>query len=336
MITIKEIAELAGVSTATVSRVVNNNGYVNEKTRKRVEDIIAANHYTPSASAVNLSRRETSTIGVIVPELTNTFFGELLHGISEVIDKTEFTSFFFDSDNSMQKEERAILALEQQRVRGLIITPAKDSDRERKLFRQLQRLNVPTIIVDRELPNSQWDGVFFENFQSGYCACETLIQAGHQRIGIITGDLSLKIARERYDGFMQAARDYHIAIEDKYIYKGDFTIDGAYEQTVQMIRSGDLPQAILTSNNLTSFGFLKAINEYNLKIGKDIAVIGIDHIPELDLINYGFSCVARDTVEMGREAAKALLNRMENPKDKRQMIMIGYQLILKGSERLEG
>lgn len=336
MVTIKEIAELAGVSTATVSRVVNNTGYVNEKTRKRVEDIIKTNNYVPSASAVNLSKRETNTIGVVVPELTNTFFGELLHGISEVMDKTEFTTFYFDSDNSMQKEERAVFTLEQQRARGLIITPARDSDRDRKLFKQLQRLNVPTIIVDRELPNSKWDGVFFENFQSGYCACETLIKAGHKKIGIITGDLNLKIARERYDGFMQAARDYDISIEDKYIYKGDFTIEGAYEQTVSMIRSGDIPQAILTSNNLTSFGFLKAINEYNLKIGKDIAVIGIDHIPELDILNYGFSCVARDTVEMGREAAKALLKSMENPEGKRQIIMIGYQLMLKGSEKTEG
>lgn len=160
-----------------------------------------------------------------------------------------------------------------------------------------------------------------------------MIKAGNKKLGIITGDLNLKIARDRYDGFMQAASDHGCAVEEKYIYQGDFTIDGAYERTKQMIESGDLPDAVLTCNNMTSLGFLKAVTEYKLKIGRDIGVIGIDNIPELDILNYGFSCVKRDTVEMGRLAVKVLLERMENPKRQRQICMIPYELMLNGSEK---
>lgn len=334
MVTIKDIAEIAGVSTATVSRVINNTGYVNEKTRKRVEAVIEENNYCPSASAVNLSKRETNTIGVIVPEIANTFFGELLQGISEEIDHTEFLPFYFDSDNNSQKEERAILALQQQRIRGLIITPARDSDRmaNRRLHNQLERLNVPTVVVDREFPGSKWDGVFFENYQSGYCAGEALIKAGNKKLGIITGDLNLKIARERYDGFIQAALDYGFPVEEQYIFQGDFTIEGAYQKTWEMIRSGNIPDALLTCNNLTSLGFLKGITEVGIKIGRDIGVIGIDRIPELDILNYGFSYVGRDTVEMGKLAVKILLERMHNPHRQRQICMVPYELVRNGSE----
>ncbi|MDO5409821.1 MAG: LacI family DNA-binding transcriptional regulator [Lachnospiraceae bacterium] len=338
MVTIKDIAEIAGVSTATVSRAINGTGYVSERTKKRIEDIIREYNYSPSASAVNLSKRETNTIGVIVPEIANTFFGELLQGISEAVDRTEFLPFYFDSDNNSKKEERAILALEQQRIRGLIITPARDSDAavNRRLNKQLERLNVPTVVVDREFQGSRWDGVFFENYQSGYCAGEALIKAGHKKLGIITGDLNLKIARERYDGFMQAAFDYDCPVEEKYVYQGDFTIAGAYEKTKQMLEAEDRPEAVLTCNNLTSLGFLKAVTEGGLRIGEDIAVIGIDRIAELDVLDYGFSYVGRDTVEMGRLAVKMLLERMESPKRQRQICMIPYELVLNGSEKKEG
>ena len=338
MVTIQDIAEIAGVSKATVSRVINRTGYVNEKTRERVQAVIDQYHYSPSASAVNLSRRETNTIGVIVPEIANTFFGELLHGIGEVIDQTDFTSFYFDSDNNSDKEERAILALEQQRVRGLLITPAQDSDAavNRRLYSYLERLNVPTVVVDRDFPGSKWDGVFFENYQSGYCAAEALIAAGNRTLGMITGDLRLKIARERYEGFLQAAQDGGCPVSEQHIYQGDFTIEGAYAAAKRMLESDDRPQAVLTSNNLTSLGFLKAVTEKGMQIGRDIAVIGIDHIPELDILNYGFSWVARDTVQMGRLAMQVLLERMQNPDKQRQICMIPHRLILKGSEKMDG
>lgn len=338
MITISEVAELANVSKATVSRVLNHTGYVNEQTRRRVEAVIRAHHYSPSASAVNLSRQQTNTIGVLVPEITNAFFGQVLHGISKQLDGTDFTLLYFNSDNDTAKEARALRALAQQRVRGLVLTPARDSDAASidRLRERIDQMHVPTVLLDRDIPDGTWDGVFFENFQSGCRAAEALIHAGNRRLGIITGDLNLKIARDRRDGFLHTAQALGCPVAPQHIYPGDFTVEGGYRAAKQLFASQPRPQAVLTCNNLISLGFLKAVSEQGLRIGHDIAVIGIDQIPELDYIDYGFSCIARDTEQMGRLAIRVLLERMQHPEEPPRMRTIPFQLRLMGSEKTDG
>ncbi len=334
--TIKDIADKAGVSKSTVSRVLSGNGYVNEETRKKVESIIEQTHYLPSATARSLSKRETNAIGVIVPEIDNSFFGEVLRGITEIVDQNNLTMICCDTNNNAQKEERALSMLGQQRVRGVIITPAIDysePNAAKKLRRLLNNLNVPVVVVDREIDNCTWDGVFYENFQSAYCATKVLIEEGHRKIGIITGDLGLKLARERYQGFLQAMEDYDLPVEPQYIYRGDFTIDTAYRLAKNMFESGDVPEAVFTCNNRTNLGFIKAAREKKIKLGHDIAAIGIDHVEVLDILDYNFSYVTRDTVEMGRVAISMLLNRLKNPDMQRNFRIMPYKLVLKGSEK---
>lgn len=338
MITIEEVARKAGVSKATVSRVINHSGYVGEKTRARVEAVIRQTGYTPSASAVNLSRQATSTIGVVIPEMGNAFFGELLHGIAEETGRADLTLLYFDTDNDPEKEARALTLLAQHRVRGLLITPARDADPAygRQLGEQIEKLHVPTVLMDRSFPSSRWDGVFFENYQSGYCAGEALLQAGNRRLGIITGDLRLQIARDRYDGFCQAAKDGGYPVQERDVYQGDFTVEGGWRAACAMLDAPSRPQAVLTCNNLLTLGFLKAIGERGLHIGRDLALIGIDRIPELEYLQYGFSCVGRDTVGMGRLAVQMLRRRMEQPEAPRQISLVSGQLLLRGSEKRSG
>nr|WP_308741956.1 LacI family DNA-binding transcriptional regulator [uncultured Anaerocolumna sp.] len=336
MLTIKEVAELAGVSKSTVSRVLNNNGYVNSEKREKIEKIIRENQYKPSAAAVSLSKRESSTIGVVIPEIDNQFFGEVLKGITDVADINDFSIICCDTQNNGAKELKALSMLEQQRVRGIIITPALgygDLESVDKLKSALAKLNVPVVVVDRDFDYSQWDTVYFQNYESGYIATESLIKAGNRRIGIILGDMQLKIARERYRGYQDAMAAHHLEILNKDILRGDFTIDTAYQQTMNMITGGDLPDAIVTCNNRTSIGFIKAMTEKGIKIGKDIAVIGIDHIPMLDDLGFHFSCVSRDTEEMGRMSMNLLIQRMENPHQQRCIWVVPCTLKLNGSEK---
>lgn len=334
--TITDIAEKAGVSKTTVSRVLNGIGYVSDETRRKVEKVISENHFYPSASARSLSKRETNTIGVIVPEIDNSFFSEVLRGISEVVDQHGLTIIYCDTANNAEKEARALSMIAEHRVRGLIISPAIDyaeTNAAGKLRRLLNNLGVPIVVVDREIENSTWDGVFYENFQSAYCATKVLIEEGHKRIGIITGDLGLKLARERYHGFLQAMEDYGVPVQEKYIYKGDFSINTAYRIAKEIFESGDIPEAIFTSNNRTNLGFIKASREKKIKLGKDIAAIGIDHVEVLDILGYNFSYVTRDTVEMGRVAINMLLSRINNPDRQRSIKIMPYKLVLKGSEK---
>ncbi len=338
MLTIKEVAELAGVSKSTVSRVLNNSGYVNSDKRHKIEQIIQDHQYKPSAAAVNLSKRESNTIGVIIPEIENQFFGEVLKGISEVADKNEFTIIYSDTQNNGDKELKALSTFEQHRVRGVIMTPAMgygDIESVDKLKSALARLNAPVVIVDRDFDYSQWDTVYYQNYESGYIAADNLIKAGNKRIGIILGDMQLKIARERYRGYLDAMAAHHLEVMEKDILKGNFTMDDAYKLTLDMITGGDMPEAMVTCNNLTSIGMLKAFAEKGITVGKDIAAIGIDHVPLLDDLGFRFSYVTRDTEEMGRLGMKLLMQRMEKPNAQRCIWVVPCILKLNGSERIK-
>lgn len=336
MITIQEVAQLAGVSKSTVSRVLNNNGYVSQSSREKVEQIIKEYNYSPSAAAVNLSRQVTNTIGVVIPEIDNNFFGEVLHGITEISDQNDFCIICCDTANSSDKEDRALENMRQQRVRGLIITPAEErNDKEdmKRLQNHLTRLNVPVVLLDRYLNKGQWDGVYYENFRSGYIAASELIKAGNHKLGIITGDLNLRIARDRFHGFKQAVEDAGLTVEDRFILKGDFSIEGAYQLASKLFAAGDYPEGIVTCNNRTNLGFLKATRKCGVRIGRDIAVIGIDHVEVLDILDYNFSYVSRDTYEMGRIAMRLLCDLIENKTTQRTIQMVPCKLELKGSER---
>ncbi|MGL5437639.1 MAG: LacI family DNA-binding transcriptional regulator [Lachnospiraceae bacterium] len=336
MITIKEVAELVGVSTATVSRVINNSGYVNVETRKKVEEVVKRYNYVPSANAVNLSRQETNMIGVVVPEIDNMFYGEIVHGITEVADENGLSLIFFDTQNNEKKEIQALWALSQQRVKGLLLAPAVDYTKRgagNTIRKQLEALNIPVVILDRDSENVDWDGIFYQNYESSYQVAKTFYEAGHYRVGIITGDLNLKIGRDRFAGFVDGARDFGLQLDERDILKGDFHMDKAFQLAKKMFLSGDFPDAVYTCNNRTSTGFMKAAFECGIKIGKDIGFMGNDKIGILDSIGMGFSCVYRDTFEMGRSGLRLLLDRLEHPDHPPKVSRIPYQVLLVGTEK---
>ncbi len=337
MLTIKDIASMANVSKSTVSRVINNTGYVNEDTRKRVEEIIRAHQYKPSAAAITLSKKVGNTIGVVIPEIDNSFFGELLKGINEIADEHGFSVICCDTQNSADKELKALSMLEQQQVRGVILTPAssyKNKTYAKNLKSTLDKLDVPTVIVDRYFDDCKWDTVVFENYQSGYIAAESIIKSGIDNIGIIQGDMNLKIAEERFRGYQQCLLDNNIGFDEQLVYEGDFSIETAYEITNNLILSKKLPKGLVSSNNRTSMGILKAASEHGLKIGKDFALVGIDHLPMMNILGVPFSCVTRDVIEMGRMSTNLLIERIDHKDTPIQTWVIPCQLHLKGSEQI--
>lgn len=339
MLTIKEVAELAGVSKATVSRVMNNSGYVAPETRAKIENIVKQYHYLPSASAVNLSRQETSTIGVVVPEIGNMFYADIVHGITEVADQLNLSLVLFDTSDDPEKEEKAIRTLQQQRVRGIILGPSVDymgSEIGRKVLGHLKALDLPIVVVDRAFETMEWDAVLYENYQSSYRAAQELYKAGNRRLAVLTGDLSLNIGRERFEGFCRGAEDCGLKIQEKDILYGDFLMDKAYELSKEMLSRNDLPDAIYCCNNQSTLGFLKAANECDVHVGRDIAIIGNDRIDVVDFLGIGISWVCRDNHEMGRIAMHMLDERIKNPGKCKNICVIPYKVELNGSEKRNG
>lgn len=335
MITIKDIAAAAGVSKSTVSRVLTNSGYVNEETRSRIEEVIRRTGYQPSASARNLSKQMSSTIGVVVPELGNSFYTEVLAGISDVVDEQDLTIIYCNTENDPAKEAKALETMVGQRVLGVIMAPSVDysmPERRKRLRTMLDQLNAPVVLLDRVVEDLQLDSVQYDNFGAGYMAAKALIDAGNKRIGMITGDMDLKIGRDRYRGFVSAMKECGLPILKEDIYQGDFSLETAYTLSCKLLDEEDPLPAVITCNNQSTLGLVRAVRERGLHFGEDLAMVGIDHIDILDIIDYCYSYVDRDTREMGRQAMNALLERIRDPQRPVHTVVMPCRKTLKGAE----
>lgn len=293
-------------------------------------------NYQPSTVARNLSRQETHTVGVVIPEANNAFYGEILSGMSTVVDEHDLMMVFCNTENNSYKEKNALRMLEIQRVQGLVLAPVADYRSENgvvQLKRTLLAMGIPVVLLDRQIENLPWDGVYFDNYNGAYMACEQLIREGHRKIGTITGNLRLLLGQQRFNGYLQALSDYNIPLSEPHVLRGDFTTDTAYRLTRQMIASGNLPDAVFLSNNLTAIGFLHALMESGLRLGEDICCIGFDHIEALEILNIRYSYVDRDARNMGKIAMQMLLERIRRPTPGRREHIIPAQMVLRGSEK---
>nr|WP_243207188.1 LacI family DNA-binding transcriptional regulator [Mediterraneibacter hominis] len=312
--TIEDIASKAGVGIATVSRVLNNRGYVSEKTRAKIEEVIKNYDYVPSATARNFAKKESNMVAVIVPEAHNPYFAAAVEGISEILEQQELLLILCNSDKDSAKEEKILYTLKQQELKGIIVTPAID-DLDKgglKEYKEIvESLYIPVVFMDSGLNFYEWDVVYFDNIANSYNAIKAAIEDGSREIGIITGDLQTKTARDRYKGYVQALEENGIDINEKYVYHGDFTVKTAYNITRKMLSKGKYPEIVFTSNNLTTIGFIKAVYDAKLKLGRDIHCISFDKLDTFEELKYSY--IERNPLQMGRLAATMLMERIKEP-----------------------
>lgn len=335
---IKELAKEIGVSSATVSRVINNSGYVSEETRKKVLCAVEKYDYVPNAIARSLSTKDSRSIGVIIPDIENEFFSSVIRGISEVADANDYNIQFMSSNEDTEKEHYFLETVQKQRLAGLIIAPVEEKDSfTRKKLLKMQAGGMPVILVDRDLKGDEFDGVFVDNLSGAYDGVKALIKAGHTRIAIITGPETSKPGRERLKGYLNALVDAGIEVRPEYIISGDFKTGKAYRCTEQLLNLKEPPTAIFSSNNLTTIGCLNYFTKNKLKPGKQISLVGFDDIEILKLIAYKISVVARDTKQQGIEAMNLMLERLNNKDLQRKQVKLNvpYQIILRGTEHLK-
>lgn len=338
-LTISDIAKMAGVGKSTVSRYLNDTGYVSIETRKKIESVIESSGYVPSAVAQHLSRQDSGSVGLIIPEADNPFFAAVLNGISDIVDEKKLTLLLCNTNNSAEKDLRSLQLMQRQRVSGLIFTPAieyKDLALSQEIKRRIKALNCPVVVFDRLINALECDTILSDNFGGAYAATKVLIEAGHKSLGTIAGDLSLDIARERLRGFQQAVADSGLQLNEAHIIYGEFNVEKTYTRTKEFLQSGNLPTAFFVSNNLGSYGFLRAINESGMRIPRDISYIGFDDVPGINLLGNQFSFMDRDAAGMGRQAVKMLLRRMEQPTLPVEQIYMPVTSKLYGSELFFG
>ncbi|MCY6355166.1 LacI family DNA-binding transcriptional regulator [Clostridium sp. ZS2-4] len=334
-VTINDIAKAAGVSPATISRVLNNSGYVKEETRQKILSVIKELNYTPSAIARSLSTSKTNTIGVIVPDVNNPFFGEVIKGISEIADMHDLNIILCDTDESLDKELKAIKLLKEQRIQGILITPTSvEEDFNSEYLSTLENLGIPIVLVDGHVKYSTFSGVFVDNIKGAFEATEALIKAGHRKIGIITGRMNSKPAKDRFIGYKKALAINNIPLDERYIFNGEYRLDSAYNAAKQLLMMEDRPTAVFICSNMMTLGCIKALMEQNMKIPEDMAIVAFDNIEVLNIVGINISSVNGPTIEMGKIGMRMLIDILNN-KEKRAInrVTLIPELVLKGSEK---
>jgi len=334
-ITITDIAKKSGVSLATVSRVLNNSGYVKDTTREKVLNVIKDTNYTPSAIARSLSKNKTNTIGVVVPDITNSYFGEIIKGISEVAEQNDLNIILVNTDNNMEKEIKALEVLKAQRIQGVIMTPNfGDDELNREYINKLDNLDIPLVLVAADIKHSNHNGVFVDNMKGAFDATNLLIKEGHTKIGIIRGHKSSQAAMDMFLGYEKALHASNLKVRDDYNYFADYKLELAYDITKNILKIEDRPTALVISSNMMTLGSVKAILEEKLSIPGDMAIIGINKIDIFDLVGIGITYVDDSADELGR-TAMGVLNELisEAGISEVKRITIKPTIVIKGSEK---
>ena len=332
---IKEIARLADVSVATVSRVINNSEKVKSATREKVQAVMQAHNYIPSATARDLSFQRSEVVAVIVPDLKNPFFYGLIEGITKVAEKNRFQVLIFNTSEDAEKEYRVLTAVRERNVAGILITAAGVRDeRTGTILKEYQDMGTPVVLIDRFIDGGEvLDTVVADNESGSYEAVCELIRQGHERIAIIAGEKDYSPVYERELGYRRALRENGIKIREMYIAYGNQMADQSYKCMKHLMELKKPPTAVFCGNNMMSLGAMRYLIENNLHGGEDVAMIGFDDITVLNNLGIPLSVVDRSEKEMGVKAMEQLLRHLKHPGAEPVCVSVPTQLILRGSEK---
>lgn len=322
-ITLKMVAERAGVSVNTVSRAINNKSDINEETKKRVLKVAQELGYVQNATAVALRTKKTRTLGVVIADNRNPFYAEVLNGIEEAAREKNYHIILANTQRDYQKEEEAINLLLAKRVDGLLITPVQDRNDD---IKNLIEANIPFVIVGRDFKNIEVDAVYNDEVKGGFLATKYLIKKGHKRIALINGFLHKSPARGRLEGYKKALKEYGIPFDDSLVSVGDIDVKDGYERTKQLLEKGLNFTAIFAYNDMMAFGAMRAIKEKGLRIPEDIGLVGYDDIPFSSLISPSLTTIRLKKQELGVESLKLLLFRINVSRKKTKKIMLDVEL----------
>ncbi|MBK8023108.1 MAG: LacI family DNA-binding transcriptional regulator [Chloroflexi bacterium] len=320
MPTIQDVAELAGVAAITVSRVINNKGYVREETRRKVAEAIAELGYVPNTLARGLRVKQTKTIALILTDITNPFFTILARGVEDVANQAGFSVFLCNTDESEAKQMEYLRALLQRQVDGILLVPARSTNVPIDLIRNQ---GAEVVVIDRRIPYSQVDVIRCESVSSSYRLVTHLLELGHRRIAILTGPREVSTAEDRVAGYRAALADASIAFDEQYVTYGRYSQESGYEMALELLKLAPSPTALFASNNFIATGAVRAVESAGLRIPEDISIVTFDDMPETLVTKPFFTAIAQPSYEMGQQAAQLLLKRISGEKvgDFQEMIL---------------
>jgi DNA-binding LacI/PurR family transcriptional regulator len=327
---IKDVASKAGVSSATVSRVLANKPYIRKTTRQKVLTAVEELCYQPSRVARSLRIRTSQIIGVIIPDIQNPFFTSMVRAIEDQAYAHKFTVFLCNTDEDIHKEALYIDLMLAERVAGVIIAPALESGSS---LRKLLAMNIPVVAVDRRIKDLDLDLVIANNISASHDLIDYLISQGHKKIAAILGSPYMTTGYERLEGYKNALADHKIELDLSIIRTGSPKVKVGYQYTCELLDLPTPPTAIFSGNNLLTVGALNAIHDRSLTIPRDISLVAFDDLELMFLLNPQLTVVSQPIYEMGKKSFDLLFRRIAEPDHPIEQVIFKTELKIKESTR---
>ncbi|WP_078409872.1 LacI family DNA-binding transcriptional regulator [Priestia abyssalis] len=321
-VTIYDVAKTAGVSIATVSKVLNNTGRISEKTRQNVLRVTKNLNYQPNLMASALMGKKTKTIGLLIPDLANPFFSELARNIEDSAQELGYNLIICSTDYLSEKETKYISLLRQKNVDGFILASGFE---DLKKVEDLIKEEIPVSIVARDFPTVPVNTVAIDDFVGGYRATSYLIGLGHENIGIIARDVWSN--RERVRGYKQALEENNLKAPSYFEYAQESNIAWGKRITKKYLNNNNVPTAIFACNDLLTIGAIQAAKENGLLVPEQLSVVGFDDTAIASVIDPPLTTIAQPIQVMGREIMKLMIDMIENKKKDKIRITLMPELI---------
>lgn len=329
-VTVTDIARGSGVSRATVSLVLRGSPLVHADTRAKVEAELKRQGYVYNRSAANLRRRTSSSVALVINDLSNPFFAEFAAGVDDVVAAEGYVTLLGNTGESPEREQAVLASLMEHQPAGVILSPAEHSDGE-KLERVLGT-QAPVLVFNRELPGAHWDFLVLDNRRGARLATEHLLQLGHTRIAFFGGHADSSSCRERRQGYTDAMQAAGIAPQPHWLVETAPTrLDAATHSDALFADAAAMPTAAVCYNDTVALGLMLGLTRLGRRPGHDFAVTGFDDIPEAALTVPPLTTVAVDPRARGRQAAELLLQRVRQRDQPAQQTVAPVKLLVRGS-----
>jgi LacI family transcriptional regulator len=306
---IKDVASRAGVSIATVSRVLNDHPAVRPDTRTRVLDAVAALDYRPNAVARSLRTDRTGTLGLVISDVLNPFFTELARAVEDEARALGYSVIIGNADEQPELQDHHVRTLVARRIDGLLVSPA-DGGSPRAL-RAAREGGTPLVLVDRWIPGLDVPVVRTDGTAAIRDLVDHLYRLGHRRLAIVGGPVVTTTGAERVEAFRTALGEYGLPLPAEYIGQGDFRADSGRRVTAGFLDLPEPPEAVFVTDNLMTLGALDEIRSRGLRVPRDLALAAFDDIPWFPHTDPALTAIAQPTGELGRAAVRALVDRIE-------------------------
>lgn len=326
MVTMDDVARSAGVSTSTVSHVLNGTRKVSPATVQAVQRAIQALGYTPNTLARSLARSSTSTIGVAISALSNHYFSETVHAIETECARHGYMMLFVDTHDDPEQELRVVTALHHRRVDGIVLAPSNGS----RALEYLRTNDIPAVLVDRMM-SEQFDQVGVENSQATQALIAHLIAHGHRRIGFIAGRSGFSTTDERVAGYQAALQAAGLAFDPQLLVNGGSNTEPARQATQQLLNLAEPPTAIMAGNNLMTLGAMHALRDAHLDVPGHMALVGFDDFDWADFFVPRLTLIAQPVQQLGARAVELLLQRMATPTAPKHSVRLAPRLHVRHS-----